>query len=184
VAGTVAFDGRGAAARWSTCVTVQSGADFRWSGQPLVVADGADVSRTLELDVAATGRALVRDTVVLGRTGESGGRLRTRTSIRCADRLVAVEGQDLDPELRRLPGVLGDLRVLDTITAVSETGAFQTRPFGPAVEHVSRFELFDGAGTVLRYLGRQLAPSPLHEQWQDLRDDGWPALGEGRAIGR
>ncbi|HEX8487107.1 MAG TPA: urease accessory protein UreD [Propionibacteriaceae bacterium] len=168
VAGTVAFDGRGAPARWSTSVTVHAGAVFRWSGQPLVVADGADVTRTFELDVAGTGRALVRDTVVLGRSGETGGRLRSRTTIRCADRLVALEGQDLEPELRRLPGVLGDLRVLDTITAVSRA---ESRPSRPADEHVSRFALTGGGGTVTRYLGRQLALSPLHQEWQDLQDD-------------
>jgi urease accessory protein len=182
VAGTVAFDGRGAPARWSTSVTVYAGAVFRWSGQPLVVADGADVTRTLDLDVAGTGRALVRDTVVLGRTGESGGRLRSRTSIHHADRLIALEGQDLDPELRRLPGVLGDLRVLDTITEVSRREGTGTPPepaernadgglIGPAGEHLSRFQLAQGAGTITRYLGRQLAPSALHQQWQDLRND-------------
>ena len=179
VAGTVAFDGRGAAARWTTSVTVEPGGTFRWSGQPLVVADGADVTRTLELDVDTTARALLRDTIVLGRTGESGGRLRSRTTIRRTGQLVALEGQDLDPEVRRLPGVLGDLRVLDTITALpaastSEPGT-RSAVDVPSEGLLSRFDLFGGAGTLTRYLGPQLAPSPLHEQWQGLQDDEQPA---------
>lgn len=42
---------------------------------PLIVAAGADVERTMAVRLAAGAAAALRDTVVLGRSGEPGGRL-------------------------------------------------------------------------------------------------------------
>ena len=163
VAGTVAYHGRGAAAAWRTSLRVADGATLRMSGQPLVVADGADVTRTVEVDAAGTAAVLLRDTVVLGRTGERGGQLRLRTDLRVDGRLVSAEDQDLSREFRTLPGMLGQHRVLDTITALGRRVA---RP--EPHPQLTRFELFGGAGTCTRYLGDELAPSPLHQQWDDV----------------
>jgi urease accessory protein len=87
VSGTVAYAGRGRSASWDVDVRVDAGGLLVWDALPFVVADGADVERTTRVSLAdggargAGGVALLRETLVLGRTGESGGRLRSRTCV-------------------------------------------------------------------------------------------------------
>ena len=157
VAGTVAYHGRGRPASWQLAVTLAEGAALRYAGEPFVVADGADVTRTTSLDLAPSATARIRETVVLGRTGEAGGRLRTRTVVRVGGEDRWREDQLLDVAAGRTrPGLLGDHRVLDTVIALGPGEPPEPAP--PAV----RFALVLGAGTVTRYLGRDLAASPLH----------------------
>ena len=158
VAGTVAYSGRGAPAGWHVRATVGDGGSLRYAGEPLVVADGADVTRTIELEVGAAAEVVLRDTVVLGRTGERGGRLRSSTTARVAGRLVLREDQDLDPDGDRgAPGLLGRHRVLDTVTRLGTA-------LPPPVDAVS-YALVGGSGTVTRWLGGSLAESPLGRAW-------------------
>ena len=164
VAGTVAYDGRGEPAGWRVEVRVADGGRLRWAGEPFVVADGADVSRALLLDVADGGRALLRETLVLGRTGQLGGRLRSATTARRGGRPVLVEDTVLDPAThRRLPGMLGDLRVLDSLLAVGEE--LPDAPAGPTGHRPSRFALVEPGCWLGRALLPDLASSPLHRWW-------------------
>ena len=163
VAGTVAYDGRGRPARWDVRVRVGAGGQFRWSGAPFVVADGADVSRTLTLDLAGDAQALLRETLVLGRSGQVGGRVRTRTAVRRSSRSVLAEDTDLDPAgHRRLPGMLGPARVLDSVLAFG-------LPLPPvpseSPDGLGCFHLAEPGSTLLRYLGTELDQSPLHRLW-------------------
>lgn len=174
VAGTVALDGRGLAAAWHVRIRLGCGARLRLSGQPLVVATGARVTRSLQLDVADGARALLRDTVVLGRYGEQGGWLQSTTAIRVAEELVLLEDQELDPSWRELPGHLGDHRLLDTITAVGLPLPAPGPGDDPAVAH---FRLPGDRGVVRRHLGRELAVSPIHDEWERLS-----STPEGRAF--
>jgi len=161
VAGTVAYHGRGQSAAWHTTAQVASGGTLRWAGEPFVVADGADVLRTLELELDASATVRLRETLVLGRSGEVGGRLRTRTGIRVGGEPVLLEDQILDPGgLLGCPGLLGDHRVIDSLLAV---GGAVSPPLGGAV----RFELVGGRGSLTRYLGADLAASPLH-RWREM----------------
>ena len=161
VAGTVAYHGRSRPAAWHTTVRVAGGGSLRWAGEPFVVADGADVLRTLELDLDASATLRLRETLVLGRSGEVGGRLRTRTGIQIDGEPVLLEDQRLDPSgLRRHPGMLGDRRVIDSVLAV---GGSLSAPPPDAV----RFDLVGGGGSVTRYLGADLAASPLH-RWREM----------------
>lgn len=165
VAGTVAFNGRGCGASWTVRVHLAEGAVLRLSGEPFVVADGADVTRSLQVDLASSASALLRETVILGRTGEQGGRLRNLTAIDVGGQPVCLEDQELDPATyRALPGMLGDLRILDTITAIGRPPP----PVDPC--GLPQFTLVSQAGTITRYLGHQLAPSPLHREWTRLLD--------------
>ena len=162
VAGTVAYHGRGEPAAWHTTVRVADGGRLRWAGEPFVVAEGADVLRTLELDLDASATLRLRETLVLGRSGEVGGRLRTRTGIRIDGEPVLLEDQRLDPSgLRSYPGMLGDHRVIDSLLAVG--GSLSAAPVGAV-----RFGLVGDRGSVTRYLGSELAESPLHR---------WPEVG-------
>jgi urease accessory protein len=119
VAGTVAYHGRGRGAQLSVHLCVAEGATLVWAGEPLVVADGAEVERCLVAEVGRGGRLLVRDQVALGREGEHGGSLRCHTEITYAGRPALVETLDLrTKQLRSAPGILGAARVIDTVTAV------------------------------------------------------------------
>lgn len=163
VAGTVAYHGRGRLSAWHTRISVAAGGCLLWSGEPFVVADGADVTRTLEVEAAADAAVLLRETLVLGRSGELGGRLHNQATVsRCGDPVLR-EDQLFDPAgVRRLPGLLGEHRIVDSVLGV---GA------GPADElaAVSAFGLVDDAGWVRRYLGTELAVSPISSGWTELR---------------
>ena len=156
VAGTVAYHGRGRPAAWRTTVTLAERARFRYLGAPFVVSDGADIERTLDLGLDSTASLWQRETVVLGRSGEIGGRLRNRMALKVDGRPVLLEDQLLDPAgIRRSPGMLGSHRVIDTVLAV---GTDQPVPeSGAAV----RFGLVGGVGSITRYLGADVAASPL-----------------------
>lgn len=118
VAATVAYDGQGHSARWTTRLTVASGASLHWWGEPLVVCDGAIVHRSLHAAVAEGGELLMRDAVRLGRHGEHGGELHCETLIEHAARPAVVEHLVLDDSHRDLPGYLGEHRTIDTVTIV------------------------------------------------------------------
>jgi len=87
VSGTVAYAGRGRSASWDVDVRVDARGLLVWDARPFVVADGADVARSTGVTLAAGdahgagGAALLRETLVLGRSGEAGGRLRSRTRV-------------------------------------------------------------------------------------------------------
>ena len=155
VAGTVAYHGRGVPSAWHVRLVVAEGATLTYAGEPFVVGDGADVGRTLDVDLAPCSAAVVRDTVVLGRSGQVGGRLRSTTAVRIDGRAVLLEDQRLDPDdLRAAPGLLGAHRVLDTVVWLG--GAV------PEPTAATTYALVGGTGTLARWLGAGLARSPLH----------------------
>lgn len=163
VAGTVAYHGRGQASAWHTRITVGAGGCLLWSGEPFVVADGADVARSLEVEAGAEATVLVRETLVLGRSGELGGRLHNQLSVSRCGEPVLREDQLLDPAgVRRLPGLLGGQRIVDSVLGVGAEPA-------PELAAARSFGLVGGAGWVRRYLGTELAASPLNAGWTELR---------------
>jgi len=154
VAGTVAYHGRGRPACWRTTVTLADGAALTYAGQPFVVSDGADVTRTMGLDLAGSARLRLRETLVLGRDGQIGGRVRSRTHLRVDGIDAWREDTDLDPAgIRDLPGLLGGRRVVDTVLTVGQPA--------PVAPPAVTYALLGGVGTVTRYLGTELADSPL-----------------------
>ena len=156
VAGTVAYHGRGRPAARHTTVLLAEGARLRYEGAPFVVVEGADVERSLELDLHPAASVWLRETVVLGRSGEVGGRLRNRTTLTLDGCPALLEDQVLDPSgIRRSPGMLGSHRVIDTVLEVGteETGT----PPSAAIQ----FGLVGGVGSITRYLGTDAAASPL-----------------------
>lgn len=156
VAGTVAYHGRGEPSAWHVRLDVAEGGVLTYAGEPFVVGDGADVTRTLEVDLAGDAAVVLRDTVVLGRSGQVGGRLRSTTAVQVAGRPVLLEDQRLDPDrLRAAPGMLAAHRVLDTIIQLGSAG--------PTPTCATTYALVDGAGTLTRWLGTSLAESPLHQ---------------------
>ncbi|MFD3701755.1 urease accessory protein UreD [Nocardia sp. NPDC058658] len=114
--GTVAYNARGGNASWTAQVAVACGGVLRWQAAPLVIAEGADLTRSLTIDLAENARAVLSEVVVLGRSGEPGGALRSTQHVTYAAAPLLVEELDLtDPELRSCPGILGEHRVLGTV---------------------------------------------------------------------
>ncbi|WP_299039415.1 urease accessory protein UreD [uncultured Pseudokineococcus sp.] len=157
VAATVAYNGRGGpAARWDVHLGLGAGALLVWEAQPLVVADGADVDRDLHADLDGGALLALRETIVLGRTGESGGRLRARTTAEMDGVPLLVEDLDLrETSLRSSPAVLGSSRQLETVAVL-----------GRRVEHPDALQL-EGPGTLVR----SLVPGGTSACWAAVRAD-------------
>ena len=83
-------------------------ADPHLAPEPLVVADGAEVTRHLRVDVADGGRLLLRDQVALGGSGQAGGRLDSHTTMTYVGRPAL--GEQLEVRSGLGPGALGDTR--------------------------------------------------------------------------
>ncbi|WP_407318929.1 urease accessory protein UreD [Isoptericola halotolerans] len=162
VGGTVAYDGEGVACRWDVEIGLGRGARLEWFGMPFVVAGGADVERTTTVRIRAGASLVLRETVVLGRDGERGGRVVLRTDVADDDGPVLVEEVVADGT-RPVPGVLGPHRVLDTLTEVHATDVLEP-PEEPgttgAISGASTLRL-DRGGSVTRWLGASTHLSPV-----------------------
>ena len=162
-AGTVAFDAGGTESSWSVRVTLEPDARLVWESLPFVVADGADVTRTTDVTLGEGARALLRETLVLGRTGERGGPVRSRTRATAAGTALLVETLDLLPGARTMPGIIGQARALDTVLALgwrpgggaaahgAGQGAGQEAPHRAGQGAVHRLDL-EGPGAIARRL--------------------------------
>ncbi|MBT0993119.1 urease accessory protein UreD [Cellulomonas sp. DKR-3] len=146
--GTVAYHGRGQASSWTAAVSVGRGARLVWDALPFVVSDGADVTRVTSLDVHDEGVALLRETLVLGRDGQRGGLLRTRTHARHAGEDLLVEELDLTGG-HAAPGVLGPARVVDAVLLAGVRPAPATDGTDPGVVVLD----LAGAGALARAVG-------------------------------
>lgn len=114
IGGTVAYDGHGRRASWSSRIEIGDRGTCTWHGQPFVVADGAGVDRRTVAELGDDAVLLLREMLVLGRAGEAGGAILARTEIAVRDRPVLVESLDL-AGCAPVPGVLGPDRVLDSL---------------------------------------------------------------------
>lgn len=159
IGGTVAYGGDGVASFYQAEITVGEGARLTWAGLPLIVADGADVHRTTRIRLAAGARGLVRESVVLGRSGEHGGRVRSRTWVSDDYGPVLDEAIDADGTLP-VPGVLGAHRVFDTIVCAGMRPDSVTLPGATVMA-------LDEPGAVARYLGPAAHASPLPQLWNE-----------------
>ena len=155
-AGTVVYDAAGAPSWWRVRITVADGGVLMWPGEPFVVASGANVLRHTSIDLGAGAATCLRETLVLGRTGEIGGAVRSQLTARRCGELLLVEDLDLtDAGLRSRPGMLGSARVIDTVCLLGVVA-----PELPTMTTGVRFDL-DGPGAVARSLSSTLADSPL-----------------------
>ncbi|GAA1897436.1 urease accessory protein UreD [Lapillicoccus jejuensis] len=153
--GTVAYPMRGGRADWRVDLTVGDGATLRWRGLPFVVAEGADVDRSTSVRLAEGAVAVLREVLVLGRSGEPGGAIGGRLRVDGVAGPVLAEDLLLGPQ-RPSVGVVGGARVVDTLTVLGARA-------GAAPEGVTRLEL-EAEGTQLRWLGAATHESPL-EGW-------------------
>ncbi|MFI8091656.1 urease accessory protein UreD [Streptomyces sp. NPDC086080] len=101
-AATLALPGRHSdEARYDVRLTVAAGGELHWLPQQLISVRGSGLRLTTEVRLARGARLVLREEQVLGRVGESPGRLSSRLTVRIAGRTV------LDQELACGPGAPG-----------------------------------------------------------------------------
>lgn len=163
-AGTVAYDAQRAASGWTVRARLGPGARLTWSGEPFVIADGANVHRVTELDLALGAVACLRETLVFGRVGEAGGALRSTTRVQLDETELLIEDLDLPGAgVRSLPGLLGPLRIVDAVLLLGAAA-----PPEPVLPAGARFDLA-GPGTVARMLAGDTDRSGLDAVWSAWR---------------
>lgn len=161
--GTVAYNTRGALSHWDADLTVGDGGRLIWGASPFVVADGARVRRHTGVHLAEGAAALLRETMVLGRSGEGRGELRSTVSADLAGEPLLVEDLPLhDPAVRDSATVLGRARVLGTVSLLGR------RP--ERLEHTHE-TLLAGPGAIRRELHEHahLDESALAPTWHRWR---------------
>jgi len=141
--GTVAYAMRGGRARWDVRVEVGQGGRLVWHGEPFVVSEGADVLRTLGVELEADASLLLGETLVLGRSGEAPGRLVSRAEVRREGSEVLLE--ELDSRVG-----MGPHRVLD-----------QVLHLGPPVPEDAHRMVLESGDVIRRWLGAATHASPL-----------------------
>lgn len=144
---TVAYNARGGRATWQATVRVAAGGELIWRAAPFVIAEGAHVHKQTDLDLAEDARALLADTVVLGRSDEAGGDLVLGTHAVHGGRELLVEELDLRVGgMRNLVGMLADARVLCTLCLLGVRDVEARAPHETPLY---------GAGALARWLARQ-----------------------------
>lgn len=151
VGGTVAYCGDPSS--WTLDVRIGTGATLLWNGLPFIVTQGAVVERRSSFTLQSDARAVIRETLVLGRHGEQGGELISALSVVDAEGPILIERLEADggaPE----PGVLGGNRVIDAVIAVG---------FRPPARPTDLE--FDRPGAMARHLSDHTHGSPLDPVW-------------------
>ena len=158
-AGSVAYDMRGASARWDVHLRIGAGASLVWHGEPFVVAQGARVLRTLTGSLGSGARLMLRETLVLGRTGETAGGVQTHTHLADGTRPVLVEHLTLGSG-GQFPAALGSHRVLDSVISL--------RPRPVAIESAAPRYNLESGGSLWRVLAGDTHRTGLDAVWADL----------------
>ncbi|MEV8375683.1 urease accessory protein UreD [Kribbella sp. NPDC056861] len=163
-AGTVAYAMRGGSARWDVTVALTEGAQLTWHGEPFVVAEGADVTRSMEVVMEAGCSAAIRESLVLGRHGEVGGTLCSSQRAWLDGELLLAEDLDLTPGAREGWAILGTARCLDSITTLGRRLPEAKSPIDPTAGVLQ----LEGSGSVLRRLVGAQHESDLAQSWAGL----------------
>ncbi len=118
LAATIALHARGGPpALLEATVRLGPGARLVWLGEPLIAAAGCGVVRSTRVELARGAVVLLRDALVLGRSGEEPGRARTHTRITLEGRPVLEEALDTEPAwLLASRVVAGPARMIDGLT--------------------------------------------------------------------
>jgi urease accessory protein len=159
-AGTVAYPTRGGSSSWEVDITLTGGATLSWYGEPFVVSEDADVTRTTRLALDDGCTAALRESLVFGRHGEVGGTLHAVLRARVGSELVLAEDLDLAAAARTGWAVLGTARCLDTIT----TFGFRLPESGQTLQ-------LERPGSIARRLVDAQHESDLAQTWAALP---WP----------
>ncbi|MCC9175349.1 urease accessory protein UreD [Arthrobacter sp. zg-Y179] len=180
-AGMVAYDAEGMQSRWTLEAVLDEGAVLIWEGAPFVAAAGSNVLRETRVKLGAGARVLIRETLVLGRSGEEAGPLRSTTRLTGPNGDYLYEDLDLRGPRQRAVGVLGAAKVLSSATAAGwrppslpPTGGARAGDGG-----ARRLE-FAAEGAAVRALAGTAHEAaretdPVYRSWKDRLRGGPPA---------
>lgn len=120
VAATIALPGRGGSSALLVRASVGPGGRLGWLVEPTVVADGADHRSRIAVELADGAALELRDEVVLGRSGEVGGRVRSAVHVTAGGNPVLRSELVLDgaDAITRGPALLGGNRCAGTLLTV------------------------------------------------------------------
>jgi urease accessory protein len=159
-AATLALPGAaGGTARYDVCLAVDDGAELRWLPEPLVSVRGSRLHVTYRVDLAPTARLVFREEQVLGRAGESPGRLVSRLTVRSGGRPLLDQATDYGPGAPAWdgPAVLADNRAAGQLLVVAPE--FADTPAEPYVVAPGRAVITPLAGPAA--LTTAVAPDAL-----------------------
>ncbi|WP_327334742.1 urease accessory protein UreD [Streptomyces anulatus] len=179
--GTVAYEGE-APSSWVIEATVGDEALLTWAGKPFVVSDGIATHRDTRIRLHGTGRILMQEKIVLGRAGQTGGDLTTSLNATDDTGPVQVEHLDLSRQTRSMPGILGNLRSMDTVTALGWSPGLPCEPEAGTTGPGETYFRLDRAGAVLRWIGI----GRFRDRLCDIAFDAWceTAIHSYRSRGR
>jgi urease accessory protein len=148
---------RGGSAAWDVQIELSEGAELTWHGEPFVVSEEADVTRSTNLRMEPGCRAAIRESLVFGRSGEIGGSLRSTQEAWVDGDLVLAEDLDLGPAHRQGWAIMGAARCLDSVTTIGYRL--------PEAEGTLQLE---GEGSIARRLLGEQHQSDLAQTWAAL----------------
>lgn len=146
VGGMVAYPTDGRRSRFDVRIRLDRGATLVWRAHPFVIAAGAAVDRDMTATLDDGAALCLRETLVLGRTGERGGQIRNRLHVRDAEASpLHLEDLELSGD-SPAAGVLGPHRVLDSVIQLGRRPAATAEdgPAGPVMLHL------DAPGAIAR----------------------------------
>ncbi|MFE3927471.1 urease accessory protein UreD [Streptomyces sp. YIM B13508] len=134
-AATLALPGQhGGQARQDVRITVAAGGELHWLPEPLVSVAGSELAVHTRVDLESGARLVLREELVLGRTGEDPGRLTSRLTVRVDGRPVLDQELDCGPGARGGwdgPAVLGGHRAVGQLVCCDQE--FTEKPVAPGV---------------------------------------------------
>lgn len=144
-----------APARWSLTADVADGAVLDWRPQPTVVCDGAELHSSVRVRLRPAAGAVLREEVVLGRAGQSGGRYRGALAVDLGGAPVLMHELVLDGADAALSGPAGSggARVVGTLVVVGERLAGPAEGAGEEPGLRWACSTLDGPGRMLIALG-------------------------------
>ncbi|WP_157887869.1 urease accessory protein UreD [Frondihabitans sp. PAMC 28766] len=184
IGGTVAYDGEGRPSWWNARITLGRDAHLAWNSLPFVVSTGANVRRLTQVTLADEATLLLRETLVLGRSREEGGRLETTTTVTGRESPVLVESLFLDGRYG-VPGVADGHRVIDSLLlagrrAPSVSDGKANGSSGDRAPGEALFLPLEQPGTLARWLGRETHRSPVAAIWDAWRTP--PSADQGTRV--
>ncbi|MFF5342506.1 urease accessory protein UreD [Streptomyces althioticus] len=134
-AATLALPGQhGGQARQDVRITVAAGGELHWLPEPLISVKGSELAVHTHVDLEPGARLVLREELVLGRTGEDPGRLTSRLTVRVDGRPVLDQELDCGPGAPGGwdgPAVLGGHRAVGQLVVVD--AKFTDEPVAPGV---------------------------------------------------
>jgi urease accessory protein len=94
VAATVVYAASGAGTRWDTDIHVAEGATLDWRPEPVILTERACHAATTTVHAASGADVTLDEVLVLGRTGEATGSIRSTLAVRIDDTPVVLTSID------------------------------------------------------------------------------------------